>query len=177
MKVQLIYPPLVPGEKPRYGLQPLGVLYLATYLQRHGVEASVIDGEIEGLTVDEIVRRIAASETDLVGISAMTPQLPVAFAIARQIKSLGRGIKTCLGGSHANATIEESLALCPDLDFVIYGEGEQTLLDLCRKLEAERRPLIDGLVYREDNGGIRRNPPRDFMQDIEPIHPLDYNLL
>ena len=177
MKVQLIYPPLIPGEKPRYGLQPLGVLYLATFLQRHGVETGVIDGEIEGLTVDEIVQRIAASGADLIGISAMTPQLPVAFAIARQVKSLGRDIRTCLGGSHANATLDESLSLSPDLDFVIYGEGEYSLWELCSKPEKHHWHLVEGLIYRDDTGKIIKNKPRAFIPDIDELNPLNCKLL
>ncbi len=177
MKVQLIYPPLVPGEKPRYGLQPLGVLYLATFLKRHGIEAGVIDGEIEGLTVEEIVRRIAASGADLVGISAMTPQFPVALAIVRRVKSLAKNITTCLGGAHSNATQEESLAICPELDFVIYGEGEHTLRELCSKPEERHRPLIDGLIYRDRRGGIAKNRPRAFITHIDELNPLDYELL
>lgn len=177
MKVQLIYPPLVPGEKPRYGLQPLGVLYLATFLKRHGIEAGVIDGEIEGLTIDDTARRIAATNADLVGISAMTPQFPVALAIVRRIKSLAKNITTCLGGAHSNATQEESLAICPELDFVIYGEGEHTLLELCSKPEEQNPALIDGLIYRDCRGGIVKNRPRAFINDIDDLNPLDYSLL
>ena len=177
MKVQLVYPPLIPGQKPRYGLQPLGALYLATFLQRRGIETGVIDGEIEGLTVDKIVQRIAASAPDLIGISAMTPQLPVALTIARQIKSLEKNIKTCLGGAHANATMEENLTICPELDYVIYGEGEYSLWELCSKPEENHRHLIEGLIYRDGTGKIIKNKPRAFIPDIDELNPLNYTLL
>ncbi|MCX6340335.1 MAG: radical SAM protein [Candidatus Aureabacteria bacterium] len=177
MKVQLVYPPLIPGQKPRYGLQPLGALYLATFLQRRGIETGVIDGEIKGLTVDEIVQRIAASAPDLIGISAMTPQLPVALTIARQIKSLEKNIKTCLGGAHANATMEESLTICPELDFVIYGEGEYPLWELCLKPDNHHWPLVEGLIYRDGTGKIQKNRHRAFIPDIDELNPLSYRML
>lgn len=177
MKVQLIYPPLIPGVKPNYGLQPLGVLYLGTYLQKNGVEVSVLDAEIGGLDVDDIVRRVSHEKPDLIGMSAMTPQLISAFEIAMRVKALHPDIATCLGGSHANATREESLTLCPDFDFVAYGEGEHTLLELCNALKGKHFAPISGLIYRDDQGGIRRNPPREFIGNIEPLHPLNYSLL
>ena len=34
VKITLCYPALIPGQKPTYGLQPLGVLYIAALLKR-----------------------------------------------------------------------------------------------------------------------------------------------
>src|SRR6516225_3448707 len=79
MKVVLCYPSLLPGQKPKYGLQPLGVLYIAAVLRQHGIDVTVLDADIDGLTVDEIVERILAAEPDLVGFSLMTPQLMTAL--------------------------------------------------------------------------------------------------
>ena len=49
------------GSEPKYGLQPLGVLYIAAVLRQHGFEVEVIDGDIDGLTVAEMVERILAA--------------------------------------------------------------------------------------------------------------------
>ena len=75
MKVVLCYPSLLPGQKPKYGLQPLGVLYIASVLKQHGIDVHVLDADVDGLTVQEIVDRILAQNPDLVGFSMMTPQL------------------------------------------------------------------------------------------------------
>jgi len=82
MKIALVYPALIPGVKPRYGLQPLGILYLAGKLKAAGHQVITIDGEILGLTVKETVDAVMRAEPDLVGISLMTPQYPVGLEIA-----------------------------------------------------------------------------------------------
>src|SRR5262245_57142670 len=88
MKITLCYPALVPGVKPKYGMQPLGVLYIGALLKREGFDVSVIDGEIEGLSVQQTVARILNSNPDLVGFSLMTPQLMTALACSASLKQV-----------------------------------------------------------------------------------------
>jgi hypothetical protein len=56
MRITLCYPPLLPGRKPKYGLQPLGVLYIAAVLREDGHDVQVLDGDIDGLTIEEASR-------------------------------------------------------------------------------------------------------------------------
>ena len=55
MRVALVYAPFIPGYKPQYGLQPLGVLYIGALLRREGFDVSVLDADINGLTIAETV--------------------------------------------------------------------------------------------------------------------------
>jgi hypothetical protein len=50
VKVTLCYPALLPGHKPKYGLQPLGVLYIGALLREHGIDVEVLDADVDGLT-------------------------------------------------------------------------------------------------------------------------------
>ena len=79
MKVSIINP-LITGEQ-RYGRifkdaggrqAPLGVLYIAAILERDGHKLSFIDAEAEGITLDEIKKRIDDFKPDVVGYSAST---------------------------------------------------------------------------------------------------------
>src|SRR5262249_53563028 len=72
MKICLCYPALTPGQKSKYGLQPLGVLYIGALLRREGFEVEVLDADIDGLSIGETVRRILEMKPDLVGFSLMT---------------------------------------------------------------------------------------------------------
>ncbi|MCX6355722.1 MAG: radical SAM protein [Candidatus Aureabacteria bacterium] len=177
MKTVLIYPSLTPGIRPRYGLQPLGILYLAARLKAAGVQVEIIDAEILGLTIEATVEAALASQPDLVGISAMTPQYPAALALAKMIKKRDPRIKVCLGGSHINATQAESLRLSDAVDFLVYGEGENTLaeaVDVLRR--GDTLSGVKGVIYK-DNGSLAVNPPRPLASDIDEFPFPDFRMV
>jgi radical SAM superfamily enzyme YgiQ (UPF0313 family) len=72
---------------------------------------------------------------DLVGLSVMTFQRATALQVARLVKMIRPSARIVVGGydpSLAADAYEPSL----DIDFVVRGEGEQTLAELLRALEA-----------------------------------------
>src|SRR5262245_3295794 len=103
MKITLCYPALVPGVKPKYGLQPLGVWCIGSLLKHEGFEVEVLDAEIEGLSVHETARRILAGKPDLVGFSMMTPQLMTALAASTLLKQTRPDLPIVLGGAHVDS--------------------------------------------------------------------------
>jgi len=79
------------------------------------------------------------------------------------------------GGIHASLLPEQTLR-DPHIDYVIQGEGEETIVELVRALEKGASPAgIQGLWYKED-GQIRRNPPRPFL-DMNTLERVPYHLL
>src|SRR6185295_7501768 len=102
MKVILVYPSLLPGQKANYGLQPLGVLYIAARLRENGVDVEVIDADVDGLTVPEMVNRILATQPDLVGFSMMPPQLIPALQTCIGLTAERPELTIVLGGAHVD---------------------------------------------------------------------------
>lgn len=176
--VVLIYPSCSPGNKPKYGLPPLGILYLATVLKEKGINAVAIDAEILGLNIPNMVNSILKYKPDLVGISVMTPILSTALKIIKKIKETDNTIKTLIGGAHVNSTFEETFKFTNDLDFIIYGEGEYTLPKLVNNLDNEKKyAKIKGLIFKDKNGTIKKNPPREFITDLDILPFPDHDLL
>jgi anaerobic magnesium-protoporphyrin IX monomethyl ester cyclase len=186
--ITLINPP---GIKTFSGLQmhtpnpPLGLAYVAGALREAGLACRVIDatGEaldsmwpyperddflIQGLTLDEIVRRLDP-DTDVVGISCMFSTLwPLANRVASAVRDTLPGALLVLGGEHGTAVPEHVLATSP-FDVVVLGEGEETFVDLLRA-RAAGRPLreVKGIAYREDGGVVNTGlSPR--RRDIDAI--------
>jgi radical SAM superfamily enzyme YgiQ (UPF0313 family) len=115
-------------------------------------------------TVERLVRDQAP---DLVGLSVMTFQRGTAIALARLIHAIRPSARIVVGGydpSLATAAYEP----CPEVDYVVRGEGEQTLCELLRAIENGEKPsalrAIAGLSYR-DQGRFVHNPAR-------PVIPL-----
>ena len=188
MRVTLCYPSIVPGQKAKYGLQPLGVLYIAALLRRHGFPAAVIDADIEGLTLQETAARILATRPDLVGLSLMTPQLQSALACATLLKRSRPDLPVVLGGAHIDSTRDDVFAMSDAFDFAVQGEGELTLLEACQRLAqrppaARTRDLADCLapipnaIYRDATGRVVVNPERPFLRDLDELASVDYDMV
>ncbi|MBI3940053.1 MAG: cobalamin B12-binding domain-containing protein, partial [Acidobacteria bacterium] len=167
MKITLCYPSLVPGHRPKYGLQPLGVLYIAAVLKENGFDVEVIDAEIEGLTVEETVERILAGSPDMVGFSAMTPQLVTALQACARLKSLRPEMVVALGGAHFDSTQEDTYQMADCYDFIVYGEGEYPLLEVAEGLRKHGRQNlmrclepVGNVIFKDPQGKIVRNERR-----------------
>jgi len=114
---------------------------------------------------------VASEQPDIVGLSVMTFQRATAFQIARLVRMLRPGVRIVVGG-YDPSLAPEAYEACPDIDFIVRGEGEYTFAELLRELEreasAERLPdrvrHIPGLSFREATRFVN-NPAR-------PVIPL-----
>lgn len=179
MKVTLVYPALMPGEKPSYGLPPMGILYISAELERYGYDVEVIDADIDGLTVEETLARVLASKPDLVGFSAMTPQVPATLEVCHQMKKTAPEIPLLIGGAHVMSTHTDLFAQSDDFDFLVEGEGEITMVDVCENLEKGTMPDalagIPGVIYRDSLGMVVTNSKRAFFKELDEFAPIDYS--
>jgi len=165
---------------------PLGLGYLAAVLEREGHQVQLWDTTVEQQPLGEILDR---ERFDLVGVTSVTPLIHEAWDAAHEARV--RDTITILGGPHPTLMPGESLAQ-PDVDMVVRGEAEETILDIVRGLEADRGELdaptgarrfrssswteIAGLSFRNSGGDIVHNSPRKPPQDLDglpfPAHHL-----
>lgn len=181
MKILLCYPSLFPGQKPKYGLQPLGIFYIGSVLKAHGKDVKIIDADIDGLTVNEMVTGILRTNPDLVGFSIMTPQLNSVLSVLELLKKARPSLPIMLGGAHISSTFEDTFSLSDKFDFAVFGEGEETILDVIKKMEMGNFPEclegVHGVIYRNNEGKIITNPPRSFIMDLDSLPHIDYDML
>ena len=186
-----------PGIKTFSGLQmhtpnpPLGLAYVAAAAREAGFACRVIDatGEaldavspyperddfmMQGLTVDETVRRIPA-DADVIGVSCMFSTLwPLTHRVATAIRETFPRALLVLGGEHGTAVPEHVLATSV-FDVVVLGEGEETFVELLRA-RAEGRSLgqVKGIAYREAGGVVTTGlSPR--RRDVDGIPLPDWD--
>ncbi len=152
---------------------PLGLACLCAFLKAQGHETRLID--MQGLCMDsqELARRLAAHDPDLVGITAMTPTFPEALRVARIVRTVAPRAHTVLGGVHPTLDPDGALAE-PDVDFVIRGEGEAALAALAQALQDGRSPEgIDGLCHRLDGALVISGKARR-IDDLDSLPMPDY---
>lgn len=144
---------------------PLGLGYIAAFMREKGYNVRLILGN----TPEQIQAELNTFQPQVVGISCMTPTFPEAVSICRTVKENSQAM-TVLGGPHVSALRGEILQSQPQVDFVVYGEGEQTFWELCRVLEqGGDLSGVDGLVYRHSNGQVNINQPRALIRDVDSL--------
>ncbi|MHA7631510.1 B12-binding domain-containing radical SAM protein [Corallococcus sp. M7] len=133
-----------------------GILYLASYLRRGGIEAFVRlwDGdESAGEMTQSFERLIARVRPKLIGISLKWfHHVDRALLIARTIRKIDPSIRIVVGGNSASYWWKE-LSGYDCIDHVILGDGEVPLLALCNGEEAP-----PNCVTRHPDGRPRRLP-------------------
>jgi radical SAM superfamily enzyme YgiQ (UPF0313 family) len=191
VKITLCYPALLPGQKSKYGLQPLGILYIGTLLKHEGFDVEVFDADIDGLSVHETVRRILDSKPDLVGFSLMTPQLMTALAASTLLKQIRPDLPIVLGGAHFDSTKGDTFSMADCFDFAIHGEGEYPLLQACKNLRDRGVRSADGIenlqeciekipsvIYRDrQTGKVVENPSSGFLKELDDLPSVDYDMV
>ena len=173
MRVLLIHPPYTIGyigqhrqKMPQYH-PPMGLAYIAAYLERHGVEVRILDADPLGLDPEAIIKK-ASSGYDIVGISALTVTINNAWRMANRLKEFCSETTVVLGGIHPTTLPEES-SQQPGVDIVVRGEGEITMLKLVRCLEAgDELSLIKGISFKRD-GKVIHNPPRPPLRNLDQL--------
>jgi len=111
----------------------MGLGYLAGSLLAHGYEVDIWDAAVEE-DIETLNQRLARDPYQVVGISAPTPLIVNAWEAATTAK--GHGAITILGGPHLTLMPHESIQK-PQVDLVVRGEAEQTIIEIMHALERE----------------------------------------
>lgn len=171
MRVSLISPK---WNKMVNSYPPLGLAYLAAVLEREGHEVRVHDfGLHPDRPLSEQIEELGEFDPQLVGITAMTNTYHAVAETAEFVKE-----RVCcplvIGGPHATV-FPERVTQEPFVDYLVYGEGEATIIELVRALESEGpRPsdgtlaAIQGLCYMQD-GVVQCNPDRPLIRDLDGL--------
>ncbi len=166
MKVLLVNPnlrDLIPPEERflmPFFLPPLGLAYIASYLESHNYEVGIIDANVENLSDGQIIKRIKQFNPKIIGFSALFSALHCSN-LAVKTKRLTPSVVTVIGGTTATFFPKETLENFPVFDFLIAGEGELSFFLLVEALKGGRDfEHIEGLVFRTEEKGIIVNPAR-----------------
>lgn len=161
---------------------PTGMAYLASCARNAGVDVSILDQYAECLTLKEVYDLIAESGPDLIGYNATTPNYFAVIDMARHIRKKFPGILTVFGGIHPSIFPKDVLEE-EAVDFVIRGEGERSLVELCLALAGNKTGFKDiaGLSFKNSSGQIHNGDSESIdlqtlpfpAYDLLPMHSYD----
>ena len=183
LEVLLVSPPL--RAEQRYGrlaaagmyMPPMGLTVLAASLRKAGHSVALLDCEALGLNHQEAKEQCRRSAPRILGLTAVTMSVQSAADLAALLKPLLPNTVFVLGGPHLSAAPEETLTRYPQFDVGVIGEGEETLLELVRRVLCEESitDLEGTIVWIGDT--LRRNPNRALLEDIDTIPFPAWDLL
>ncbi|MFH1541435.1 MAG: radical SAM protein [Elusimicrobiota bacterium] len=166
-KVLLVYS----GNKGRGFSFPMGLLYVARALIQTGLDVSLLHLGIES------INKIRCEDYLFVGISMLTGNMITdGLKIAKRIKEYKKTIPIILGGVHPSLLTEQTLQN-KLVDIVVIGEGEETSKELAIAL-LEKRNLssVKGIAYKNSEGRVITNPPRQLINIDNIDTDLPYHL-
>lgn len=167
---------------------PLGIAYIAAYLEMHGkYEIKILDALIEGDTIEgttieggskirygltdgEIEECIRRYSPDVVGVSCLFAAIEEdAVNVCKIVKRINPNIITILGGAHAGAVAYGLVDRCNEIDFVIQGEAEVAFHELLLAIENDKGfEELNGVAYRQ-NKTTRLIPKTRYIEDLDSL--------
>ncbi|HCZ12866.1 MAG: hypothetical protein A2077_02975 [Nitrospirae bacterium GWC2_46_6] len=148
---------------------PLGLLYLHSFLEKHGAPVSFLDmsGHISEVETWQI------PEADVYGITCTVVHDGLLRKIASQIKKRYPASLVVAGGAHA-ITMPEHILKTTEVDAVCTGDGEHVMLDIA---EGKDISEIDGIAWKNDNKDIFFSKNASFIKDIDSLPLPAYGIL
>jgi len=148
---------------------PLGLLYLAAYLQKHSKhQIEILDCQVEELNYEQIEEKIKEKNPDAIGLTTMTFTLIDVLNIAKIAKKINPEIKIILGGPHVDIYPRETIDQ-PNIDYLVLGEGEEPLKNLLDNMgSSDNLRQIKGIVFK-DKGEIINTGRAELNQDLDSL--------
>jgi len=166
MKILLINPPDSYAKKGSKHY-PLGLGYLATKLNQLGENCEILDLATGRISLED---KMVEFKPSLVGISIYSTTLPDVKTVVSSLQSIYKG-PLIAGGPHATLFPKEMLL--DGFDYVVKGEGEETLPDLIAHLD---NPLsVKGIAFKK-NSQIIENLDRPKIHNLDEIPYPDRSL-
>ncbi|MGD0071121.1 MAG: radical SAM protein [Candidatus Bathyarchaeia archaeon] len=168
--VVLANPPY-PEDVPQAIFIPLGISYLVAVLEEKGYEVDVVDCQVSRPTQKQLEDKFRSLNPDIIGVTSATVTYLPALDILKAAKAALPNCITMIGGPHVTVLDERTFTESADVDIVVRGEGEQTMLELASLVsDGNLKSLseVAGITFKK-NGKVFRTPDRPFIQDIDSL--------
>lgn len=148
-------------------LATLNAKYIHTSLALRVLKAycrDEFDIELAEYTIKDPAMTIASDlyrrKPDVIGFSCYIWNIEETIVVIDMLRKVMPDVKIVLGGPEVSYDTEYWMNRLPAVDFIVMGEGEETLRDLLRELAGDRKfHFVFGLAYRK-NGETVLNPGR-----------------
>lgn len=149
---------------------PSGLGYIAACLREAGHTARIFSPDMFRMRMSRIWKDLANFRPDIVGLSVNTPDYAEACLVAAQAKRR-LGCLVIMGGPHVTALPRSTLEGLPELDAVIIGEGESSMVALAGEFDGHGKvdfANVPGAAFIKE-GIFHRNPRPEYISDLDSL--------
>lgn len=185
--ILLVNLPLSDLSTTSFYVMPPGLLSIAAYLREKGETVDFVDLNVikRQVNADGVLKafenRLKQMQPILVGVSVMVAgQFKLAKEICKKARQILPNVLTVVGGAHVSQFPNDILQNCPEIDFVVIGEGEVQVYACMQYAKTRNKHLTwpDGLAYRSgDHGVITVLPKINFINDVNSLPWPAYDML
>ncbi len=148
---------------------PMGLFYIGALLKENLLDARVVNLAVEPDPEACLAALIQRFKPTILGFTLLNATRFSAIAMAKMAKGIDPHITVIFGGPGATFLSEHLFSVCPDLDYIVTGEGEFTFLELAGHVADGKKSLpgkIKGLMFRDGKRLVHTG-------EREPITDLD----
>ena len=152
----------------------LALRYLKAYGEAHGQAYDIVEYTIN-MPVLHILSDITEHDIDVLGFACYIWNIEMTLHVVDMVKAVRPDIKIVLGGPEVSFTADELLERCPNIDYIVQGEGEEAFHALVTALQLGNdglNPVIPGVRGRR-NGCILGSAEAVEVRDLSTI-PFPY---
>lgn len=157
---------------------PLGILYVSAFLEQEGIANEVFDSTFSDF--ETLCASLIKNQPKIIGIYTNLMTKLNVLRIIKFIKSTEKlqQTKIVLGGPEVRYHIENFLR--NGADFLVVGEGEESMLELSQYILREVRQgesgnrgselfKIQGLAYLSNDGKVIKTEERTLRKDMDSL--------
>lgn len=155
----------------------LAIRYLKSYCEHE------FDIELSEYTIKDPVMNIVSDlyqrQADVIGFSCYIWNIEETIKVISMLRKVQPDVKIVLGGPEVSYDTKEWMERLSDVDFIVMGEGEETLLHLLQQIRDEQKyHFVFGAAYRNAAGEVLINPgrPKLELNDIPSPHRFQEDL-
>ena len=152
----------------------LALRYLKAYGEAHGQAYDIVEYTIN-MPVLHILSDITEHDIDILGFACYIWNIEMTLHVVDMVKAVRPDIKIVLGGPEVSFTADELLERCPNIDYIVQGEGEEAFHALVTALQLGNDgldPVIPGVRGRR-HGSILGSAEAVEVRDLSTI-PFPY---
>lgn len=154
-------------------LTPLGLVLVGGALLDAGFDVQLIDHDMNGWSIPRLLHEIAIAQPAyiLLGHSGSIAAHTVVIDTVKWIRKSFPHIRIIYGGVYPSYAYQSILEEVAEIDVIVRGEGEKTIVDLLSQWEqTENIEDVPGIAWRQ-NGRIRVNRPQFAIQNLDHYRP------
>ncbi|MBF0188344.1 MAG: radical SAM protein [Magnetococcales bacterium] len=155
--------------------EPLGLLYIAANLLKHGYSVRFIDFNAEGIALPEAISLIEKIQPKILGISCLTQEAYMVEELLKQVRHTLPQTPVVMGNVHSSYFFDYYLKNNLS-DYVVHGDGEETMVALTEVILSKGDPkTVNGISYLDSEGGSVTTPP-NIINDLDALPPPAWEL-